>query len=142
MGYENSWEPRGFVRRFFGRITAEEILHAVTEVEADPRFDDPRFAINDLLHVDGLLASADHMHEVSAIDRAAAISNWRIKAAIVATRPDILQLAEHYARSPLNPFPARVFATLALARSGASRAAVAAAAGAAWAGHLRRARLY
>ena len=57
-----------------------------------------------------------HVDEIAAIDQAASISNRNIRIAVVATHPEILELADHYARSPMNVYPTRIFPTMAEGR--------------------------
>ena len=117
MPYRNEWEPRGVLKRFTGHITADEILQSVVEIEADPRFDELRYVINDMLDVTGVDAHMSHADEIAAIDGAAARSNANIRVAIVATRADVLALSRRYAESDLNRYPTRIFSTMAEARA-------------------------
>ena len=49
MPYEIVWEPKGAVKRFFGRVSDAEVLQSGLEIECDPRFDNLNFVINDVL---------------------------------------------------------------------------------------------
>lgn len=122
MPYRIDWEPFGVVKTFFDTVTHDEIFSCLTTVEADPRFDELRFVINDFTAVGHYAAhSSEDAHEVAAIDRAASLTNPRIIIAIVATHPDMVALCEGYAQSPLNPYPTRIFDTMAAARAWAVR---------------------
>lgn len=93
------------------------MLQSVIDTESDPRFDDLRFVINDFLDVQNISISSDDVEYISAVDRAAAVTNSNIRIAVVANRPEIIALADQYANSPMNAYPTRVFATLAEARA-------------------------
>jgi len=116
MSYELVWEPKGVVKRFFGHVTAKELFRAATDVEGDERFDQLRYVINDFLGITGFSFSSSHVDELAAIDHAAAKTNKRIKLAVIATDPGIIELATQYANSPMNSYPFRIFSTIAAAR--------------------------
>ncbi len=117
MGYEIIWEPRGVVKRFFCEVTSQDMLQSVAETEGDSRFDELRFVINDFLEITGLSSSHHDVEEVAAIDSIAAITNPRIKVAIVTTSPVVKEMGEGYINSPLNHYPTKIFQTLEDARN-------------------------
>lgn len=47
MPLEMAWEPRGVRTRFFGSVTAADLLHHVREICRHPDFGDLRFSILD-----------------------------------------------------------------------------------------------
>lgn len=47
MPVEITWEPRGVRSRFFGSVTADDLLHHVREICRHPDFGDLRFSILD-----------------------------------------------------------------------------------------------
>lgn len=117
MSYEIIWEPRGAVKRFFGRVTSHDMLQSVVDTESDARFDDLRYVINDFLDIEELdLANID-IQEIAAIDGAAAKSNPRITIAVVTIHDEIVALTNQYAGSPFNAYPIKAFSTSAEARS-------------------------
>jgi hypothetical protein len=91
-------------------------VQSVVVTEGDARFDDLRFVINDFLCITGVSSSLRDVEEVAAIDSIAAITNPRIKVAVVATSPMVIEMAESYIDSPLNQYPTKIFQTLADAR--------------------------
>lgn len=118
MGYEVSWEqPNGVVKRHFGQVTGRELMAAVVETEADPRFDTLRYVINDFRDCTGLSASATEIEEIAAVDKAAAAINPNIRIAVVATLPDVVAAANAYANDPMATYTTRVFASMNEARS-------------------------
>jgi len=116
MGYEIIWEPRGVVKRFFGEVTSDDMLKSVADSEGDSRFDELRFVINDFLDITAVSSSHHDVEEIAAIDSIAAVTNPRIKVAIVTTSPVVKEMAEGYINSPLNHYPTKIFQTLAEGR--------------------------
>lgn len=122
MGYAITWEPpSGVIKRHFGHVTGQELLQAIRTTEADPRFDTLRYVINDFLECTGLSVSQSEFDDISAIDAGAAMSNPRIRIAVVATRPDVVAIARAYANDPITAFDTRVFDTMDEARVWLSR---------------------
>lgn len=117
MAYEIIWEARGVIKHFFGHVTDSEMMSADTDTEGDARFDDYRYLINDFLDCSGFSVSMDTVDEIAAIDGAAAKINPKIRIAVVATAPEIIRAATHYANSPMNIYPTRIFSNLADARA-------------------------
>jgi hypothetical protein len=117
MSYEIIWEPRGTVKRFFGRVTSHDMLQSVVDTESDTRFDDLLYVINDFRDIEELDLADTDIQEIAAIDNAASRTNPRIKIAVVTTHAEIIALTNQYASSPLNAYPIRIFPTLAEARS-------------------------
>jgi hypothetical protein len=111
MGYDIRWQHRGVVKRFHGRLTSEDMLQSVVDIEADPRFDDLRWVINDFLAVTEVACHAEVVDDISAIDAAAAMSNPHIRIAVVTDSPAITAMATQYAESDMNAYPTRIFPT-------------------------------
>lgn len=112
MPYTLTWEARGVIKKFFGRVTSDELFQAGIDTEADPRFDDYRYVINDFVECTGFSVSPGVVDEIAAIDEAAAKINHSIRIAVVATLPEIIAVANEYANSPMNAYATRIFATL------------------------------
>ena len=58
-----------------------------------------------------------YVDEIAAIDWGASLSNRKIRIAMVATHPEVVALAGHYARSTMNVYPTRIFPTMAEGRA-------------------------
>ncbi len=117
MSFELVWEPKGVVKRYFGRVTGEEILAAGIRSQGDERFDQNRYAINDFLDCTEFVFDQKVLDEVAAVAGAAEISNPNIKIAIVATLPAVVAATMEYIGLPLQTYPTRLFATRAEARA-------------------------
>ncbi|MBS1132336.1 MAG: hypothetical protein H6R16_3338 [Proteobacteria bacterium] len=118
MAYKISWDsPQGVVKRYFDQVTGAEVLAANTKVESDSRFDHLRYVINDFLGCTGLTVSLPEIEEIAAIDYSAALINPNIRIAMVATLPEVVAAANAYANDPLTTYTARVFTTMAEART-------------------------
>lgn len=110
MAFEIVWESRrGAYKRFSGHVTEEQMIHSLTQIESDPRFDELRYVINDFLGVDSFAISEECVLMMAAIDNAASTSNPNIRIAVIATDLQIQALAKLYALSPLNAYPTEVF---------------------------------
>jgi hypothetical protein len=59
MPVEIAWEPRGVRSRFFGPVTATDLLHHVREICRHPDFDGLRFSILDFRDATDAVDDAD-----------------------------------------------------------------------------------
>ena len=117
MPYKNTWEQHGVYRIFSGKITGQEVLQSVQEVESDNRFDNIRYVINNFLDVTEIGVSPKDIKIIAAIDTAAALTNPDIKIAQIATDPQIKALNILYSEVTGNsPYPTQVFSNLEDAR--------------------------
>ncbi len=117
MPYEITWEKRGVYERHFGRLTDQEFVRAVREVESAPRFYDIRYAILDFLELEEFVIDDPSFIDVTAaLNAAAAQANPNIKAAVITVSPVVLRLAEAYRAHRLRPFVTEVFSTVEAAR--------------------------
>jgi hypothetical protein len=105
------------VKRFFGQLTDHDMLQSVLDTESDSRFDDLRYVINDFSRITGSFVDISIIEDISVADSGAARSNPSIRIAVVTCSPEIQNLTECYANSPLNTYETRTCATEAEARS-------------------------
>lgn len=113
MPFEILWQPpEGLIKRHFNHVTGKEVLDANVLAEADVRFDNLHYVINDFLDCTGLTVSPDDIEEIAAIDNAASGSNPKIRIAIVATHPDVLAVANSYINHQLRTFAIRTFRSM------------------------------
>jgi hypothetical protein len=116
MPYKIIWEPQGVIKYHFGVVTGIELMQAVVATEADERFDNIRYVINDFLDCTGLSVSGPEVEEIAAIDEAASINNPNIRIAVVTTLPEVVAIATQYGDSTMNAYPTRIFTSMDAAR--------------------------
>lgn len=117
MPYTLEWQPRGLYRRYFGNLTLAERRASLQAIVTDERFDALRYVITDYLDVQAFEDEESATLESAAQHIGPALTNWRILAAAVATRPDILaSLATFKANAPPG-LRYEIFATEAEARA-------------------------
>lgn len=120
MAFELIWRGRELVKRFHGRVSAEDFLQAADRIQGDPRFDDLRGIINDLSDCTELDASGlARVKEIAARDFAASLTNVNLRIATVASlerHPLIRDATRAYIESNLSPLPVRVFESMEAAR--------------------------
>jgi hypothetical protein len=94
MPYSNVWESRGVCTRFSGFVSVADYIRSAEEICADPRFDELRFVIKDLLAID------DHSIDRAAIDPIAPIrygaryTNPNIYVVVLTTDPRLTPLTD------------------------------------------------
>lgn len=116
MAYTITWADRGVITRWSGESSAQEIIRFLNELHRSPHFDDLRYSLHDYRQCEDILFDPDAMEEVAALDRAGAISNPRIRVAIVADTPKIVALMDAYLAAELSPYPLQLFANMHDAR--------------------------
>jgi hypothetical protein len=84
MPVEMAWESRGVRSRFFGSVTAADLLHHVREVCRHPDFSNLRFSILDFRHATDAVEDADLL-EVRAELIGSQYTNPRILVAAITT---------------------------------------------------------
>jgi hypothetical protein len=90
MPVEMAWELRGVRSRFFGSVTAADLLHHVQEVCRHPDFSDLRFSILDFRDATDNVADADLL-EVSAELVGSQYTNPRILVAAITTEREAIE---------------------------------------------------
>jgi len=111
--FEIVWrQPNGLIKRHFNHVTGREVLDANVLAEADARFDNLHYVINDFLGCTRLTVSPEDIEEIAAIDSAAWGSNPNIRIAIAATHPEVLAAADLYANHQLSTFAIRLFSSM------------------------------
>jgi len=94
--YETTWEKTGVYWRFYGHVTGEQVMATSMAVYGDTRFDNMRYQIVDCLEVDQWDLTKEQLVEIAAMDRGAAVSNPRVKVAVIATDSKILDVNKVY----------------------------------------------
>lgn len=102
MSYTNVWEPGGVTTRFTGFVTAEEYVRSAEDICADPRFDDLRFVIKDLLHIAGHSIDPEANDPIAAIRYGAGFTNPNIHLVLLTTDPILVPFAHPERTSQLH----------------------------------------
>lgn len=88
MPCEIIWEHKGVLKRLSGHVSAEEFVRSVEAIQADPRFDDIRYVINDFSQVTSHELDADLLQELAAIQYGAQASNPQVRAVYAGLKHD------------------------------------------------------
>lgn len=110
-------EEYGFLTRWWGTVTAAELIQMQEEAHANPKFDSVHYSIHDFSECDAIVFEQSSVEYMAAIDAAASKTNSTIKIAIVAANPDVVRGVNGYQSAGLNPFPLRFFSSLDEARA-------------------------
>lgn len=122
MSYTNKWEKEGLYRIFTDKISGEEVLRSNLAIQGDARFDDIKYVLNDFTQTVEFEISDMDVNKIVATDGVAAISNARLKIAIVATLESLLDWIHLYCEKMQgSPFECNVFTNLDDAREWVSR---------------------
>jgi hypothetical protein len=93
MAWVNVWEPRGVCTHFSGFVTTEDYLRSAVDICADPRFDDLRFVIKDLLAIEDHSIDRAAIEPIAAIRYGARYTNPNIYLILLTTDPRLAPLA-------------------------------------------------
>lgn len=115
MAFTLEWEERGVLKRFSGPVSFQEYARSQEMVLGDPRTDDLRYIINDLLGVESYSITTEQAEYLAAFNYGASRSNPGIRVAYVTTDGKIRFLIR--LMSPLSSYEIRAFATVAEARA-------------------------
>ena len=111
-------ENRGLLFKFSGSVSRDDLSQLQRNMYSSASFDDLHYQIVDMLDMTDFSDSEEDLIEIAAIDKAAALSNPRIKLAVVATDDAIKQLLGVYqALLSDSPWETQVFSTMEEARS-------------------------
>lgn len=75
MAYQITWEPEGVLTNYSGFLSAREMAESATKLQADPRFDEMRYVINDLSRVSGHDLTEDSILQIAVLNYGAHASN-------------------------------------------------------------------
>lgn len=93
MAYTNDWEPGGVTTRFTGFVTAAEYVRSAEDICADPRFDELRYVIKDLLAIDGHDVDPEACDPIAAIRYGASFTNPNIYLVLLTTDERLVPFA-------------------------------------------------
>ena len=110
-------EEKGLYRKFTGIISGDEILESNFDTHRLPEYQELHYIINDFSDADGHAIEIAHTQAYASSDKVIANAKGQLKIAIVATRPDMMELAKNYIRlMEASPFGCQLFQHLKDAR--------------------------
>ena len=89
MPCEIVWEHRGVHKQLSGHLSASEFQRSVEAIQADPRFDEIRYVINDFSAVTGHELDEQRLLELAAIQYGAQASNPQVRVVYVGADPQL-----------------------------------------------------
>lgn len=95
MPYNITWEPNGVYWTYSGNVTGQEIISTSTSIYGDPRFDSISYKLVDFLNLQSIEMDEKDVEIIAYQHKAAALSNPRIKTALVIT-PKLDKLAKKF----------------------------------------------
>ncbi len=121
MSYEITWEEHGVYKRFWGFVSYQEYSRSQESVLGDPRVDEIRYIINDLLAVEGYTVTTEQAEYLASFNRGSSFSNPRIRIAYVTRDAKVIFLMR--AMSAISSYRLKDFPTLEDAKSWAAEEA-------------------
>lgn len=120
MPYTTEWLDHGIIWTYSDVLTGNELLESNLSIFGDERFDELRYQIVDLTQVTAVEATESHMRKIAHLDMAAALTNPRIKIAVVfPASPIANEFHQQYLKYTDNksPWETKAFANLAAAKA-------------------------
>ncbi len=114
MSFTLVWEDRGAYKKFSDFVSFSEYARSQELVLADPRTDDLRYVINDLLDVKSYSVTTDEAEYAAVFNRGASSSNPRLRIAFVTKDAKVVMLVKLV--SVLSSYPVKTFSTVEDAR--------------------------
>jgi hypothetical protein len=96
MSYQISWQGSDVQIAFEGTVVFDDIYEADNMLYGDPRFDTMKYSLFDFFKVEKFDVSKREAEEIAALDRASTVWNNKIKVAIIARDPYIVELITVY----------------------------------------------
>ena len=117
MAYQLTWEEKGAIADFKGTVNDIELNEIVSQFYKNEQFDLIRYLLINFLEVETFNVSTETLREIGAMDYAAAISNPRVRVAMVSDNDAILDILPSYEKgSQESPWPIRYFRSIKDAR--------------------------
>ncbi len=118
MAYQLIWEEKGTKVYFKGVVNDRELLEIVSKFYGHEQFDSIHYLLIDFLEVDTFDVTNTTFQYIGGMDLAAALSNPRVRVAIVTDNAAILDLLSSYENaSQGSPWPSRYFDSIKEARA-------------------------
>ncbi|WP_419904974.1 hypothetical protein [Kiloniella sp.] len=102
MPYKVKFQATGVIIHFYGVVTRDDFIASGQEMWGQQNWDKAEYEIADLSEAITVDISEDCAMEIAHLDNAATLSSLRHKVAIIATKPEVIHLAQIYAKSVVN----------------------------------------
>ncbi len=96
MSYELSYSDGGFLLRFEGNVTNDELNMANGEIHGHEEFDSHRFQVVDVLDADLSLLTEDDAALPAETDAVSATRKWHVKVALIVAKPKDVIVVDSY----------------------------------------------
>ena len=114
MKDEITWVTRGVLVTLSEQVNGAELFRLNEKVYGDSRFEDIRYQLWDLTNITEFNVSIEDIVKIAAHDRAAALSNSRMKVAIVTTEEMIQTIVNLYSAEMFeSPWDSKIFDSMA-----------------------------
>lgn len=117
MPFITTWENRGIYTEWTGHSSSAEMVEFLTATQANQQFDGAVYSIHDFSACESFSLDDDEMAFVAALDSAGALTNAKIKIAVVTRREDVRNMVTFYRNTLLSRYPVKIFETLHEARA-------------------------
>jgi len=118
VAYQLIWEEKGAKAYFKGVVNGRELIEIVSKFHGHELFDSIHYLLIDFLEVDTFDVTNTTLQYLGGMDSAAALSNPRVRVAIVTDNAAILDLLSSYEKtSQGSPWPIRYFGSIKEARA-------------------------
>jgi hypothetical protein len=117
MSYKLTWEDKGALAHFKDAVNDQDLKEIVSRFYGHENFDSINYLLIDFLEVDMFGVASKTLRHIGAMDRAAAMSNPRVKVAMVTDNAAFIdQLSSYEKASQGSPWPLCYFTSTEEAR--------------------------
>ncbi len=109
MSHHIDWAKDRVTVVYSGDCSEAEILDVVIKLQSDYRFDTICRALHDFRRCTAMVPSTASLEELAARNSAAAVSNPRLRIAVIAENPEVLAMLDRFASIGLCPYVLRTF---------------------------------
>jgi len=117
MAYQLIWEERGATAHVEDTVNDTELSEIVSKFHSHEQFDSVRYLLVDFLEVGTFDITTEALEEIGAMDYAAALSNPKVKVAMVSDDDAVRDMLSSYEKTAQeSPWPLRYFGSIKEAR--------------------------
>ncbi len=109
MAHEITWDDARVTVRYFEIPNDSELICVVVGIQGDERFDSTYQALHDFSECEGISYHPLTIGEIVAMNIEAAVSNKRLRIAVVSENPDVKKMFNYFDDFGQNPFVTRLF---------------------------------